>query len=125
MTLRFEVDATAATAELDRLSRGADPAEFEEALVSGVGAVSAKVHVITTRLRTSGHSESEFSGGRWEGTIGFARDPGIFELARGDSPTANHPEGGHFFMNPGGEQFCEQVRQSLIHYVTGGEGDIG
>jgi hypothetical protein len=122
VSVRFSVDASAASRELDRLTRGADPERFEGALVAAVGVIGSKVHVITGKLRASGHSDSEFSGGRWQGTVGFARYPGIYELARGDTPTRNHPDGGHFFMNPGGEEFCEQVKQFLLDYVTDGEG---
>jgi hypothetical protein len=120
MSVRFSCDASKPIAELDRLAKGPDPMRFESALTSGLATADAKVHVLTGRLRESGHALSEYDDGRWTGTISFARHPGIFELARGDSPTMNHPEGGHFFLNPGGDEFVKGVYDALDDYVSGG-----
>jgi hypothetical protein len=111
--------------ELDRLARG--PAgetttAMESALMTGYALSEARVHVITGRLKASGHPSSEFDGATWDGQISFARYPGIFELARGDAPTANHPEGGHYFLDPGGPSFERGVRQAVWDWVTGGKG---
>ena len=125
MTVRFSVDASRAIAELDRLAKGPDTTTFEAALAAGLATTDAKVHEITGHLRSSGHPVSEDKGGEWEGTIAYARYPGIYELARGDRPTRNHPEGGHFFFDPGGEEFVEGVRRALMSYVSGGEDEEG
>lgn len=121
MTVRFSCDAREAVNETDRLSRGPDPVQFEFALAAGLAAVDAKVHELTGRLKASGHVTSEASDGSWEGTIGYARYPGIYELARGDTPTRNHPEGGHFLFDPGGPEYAERVKRALVAFVTGGE----
>jgi hypothetical protein len=65
---------------------------------------------------------SHNSGDVWEGEISFARHPGIFELARGDSPTKFHPEGGHYFFDPGGPEFLREVRKAIWDWVTDGKG---
>jgi hypothetical protein len=121
VSLRIEADASRALAELDRLSRGPDPGTFEVPLAAATAAVASRVHKISGRLAESGHPSSEMSEGRWEGTLAYARYPGIFELARGNRPTGNHPEGKHFFFDPGGEDFLRGVRRALVAYVTDGE----
>lgn len=119
--ISFEVDAEEAIAELDRLAKGPELGGMEGALASGYMTTSQRVHVLTGRLKESGHPISSFSDGTWEGIISYARHPGIFELARGDSPTMNHPEGGHFFFDPGGEEFLAGVKKAIMDYVSGGE----
>lgn len=115
----------AAGPELDRLAAGPGPetiARFEGALAQGTSATELRAHVITGHLRASVHSDSSFTGEEWTGTISAARYPGIFELARGDTPTQNHPEGGHYFFDPGGPQFEHDVREAIWDWVTGGMG---
>jgi hypothetical protein len=122
MSIHFDVDASGALGEIDRLAKGPDTGVFESALLTGFTEASAKVHVITGRLKSSGRPESSYEGGRWEGTIAFARHPGVFELARGDeTPTANHPEGQHFFLNPAGENYLESVKREIDDFVGGGK----
>lgn len=107
--------------ELDRLTRGPvgeTLARMEAALATGFITTEARVHIITGRLKASGHPTSSFDGGRWEGEINFARYPGIFELARGNAPTMNHPEGGHYLFSPGGEDFERDVRHAVWDFVT-------
>lgn len=99
-SIKVLVDAQEVLAELDRLAAGPDPRKFESIMTSTYMAVDAQVHVLTGKLKGSGHMESTWSGDTWEGTIGFLRYPGIFELARGNQPTLNHPEGGHHFYEP-------------------------
>lgn len=124
----------AAGPELDRLAAG--PAgstllEMEAALASAYMVTEARVHVITGHLKASGHPSSSFDGEEWTGEIDFARYPGIYELARGNRPTRNHPEGGHYFFDPGGPDFERAVRQAVWDFVTddaGGAapaGDLG
>lgn len=117
--IRIVVDDRDVMAELDRLAKGPDTMPFEAALATGYMTVANNVHVITARLKGSGFPHSSTEDDSWEGTISFARHPGIFELARGDSPTLNHPEGGHYFFDPGGEEFVKEVRQSLMDWVRG------
>jgi hypothetical protein len=123
--VRFEVDISGPLAELDRLVKGPDPAEFEAALAAGLAGTQAKVHEITGFLKQSGHPQSEMDEGSWRGTISYARHPGIFELARGDRPTRNHPEGGHYFFSPAGEAYTGQVKRILVAFVTNGEDEGG
>jgi hypothetical protein len=116
----------AAGDELDRLAFG--PAgltlvEMEAALIAGYIATEAQVHVETGFLKSSGHPSSSFDGARWEGEIGFARYPGIFELARGNAPTKNHPEGGHYFFDESGPEFERRVRQAVWDFVTSSSTD--
>jgi hypothetical protein len=108
-------------AELDRLAKGPDPMDFEAELLQGMLTVSHQVHIITGYLLGSGHPESEFSAGEWKGEIDFARYPGIYELALGNTPSKYHPEGGHFFFDPGGKQFVNGVRRVLMEFVSSGE----
>lgn len=119
--IKFSVDLDGAGLELARLAKGPVTAVpmFEAALLDGYVTSEARVHVITGQLKASGHPSSEFDGTTWTGTISFARYPGIYELARGDSPTLNHPEGGHYFFDPGGREFERAVRQETWEWVTG------
>jgi len=71
---------------------------FERLTDSAYRAVRTKTHVDTGGLRRSGFPATHFDGEEWSGTISFARNPGIFELARGNTPSKAHPEGGHFFF---------------------------
>jgi hypothetical protein len=119
--VKFSVDIDGPLAELDRLIEGPDLGAFEEAMSAGLAASFEKVHVLTGHLKTTGRGITELGEGSWEGTMAFARHPGIFELARGDHPTRNHPEGGHFFFDPGGEEYLEAVKRALIAYVTDGQ----
>lgn len=73
--------------------------KFEKTFHSSFLAVRGRTHVDTGYLRFSGITRTHFDGDEWSGEIAFARNPGIFELARGDTPTYTHPEGGHFFFN--------------------------
>lgn len=120
--IKFQIDIDEVVAELDRLIQGPDLGEFESAMLQGYLTTADRVHVITGFLKGSGNTSSKIESGSWEGTIGFARYPGIYELARGDSPTLNHPEGGHFLFDPGGELFTDLTKEALIAWVTGGEG---
>lgn len=123
--IRWDVDLDGAGGEMDRLAAGPGAgtiAKFETALMEGTLVTEARVHVITGRLKTSVHSSSVFTGDEWSGTIGAARHPGIYELARGNSPTKYHPEGGHYFLDPGGPKFEHDVREALWDWVTDGHG---
>jgi hypothetical protein len=123
MGVSFSVDPDGAGDELDRLAAGPDTGRFESILLAGFMETAAKVHVITGELKASGRPESSYDGGRWEGTIAFARHPGVFELARGDAPTKNHPEGEHFFFDPAGENYLDAVKREMDEFVSGGEAD--
>lgn len=115
----------AAGPELDRLAKGPvgeTVLAMEAALSRGYIESVVRAHVITGYLKASGHAQSSFDGDVWEGEIDFARDPGIFELWRGNYPTDNHPEGGHYFFDPGGEDFERGVRQATWDFVTDGDG---
>lgn len=115
----------AAGLELDRLAVGPvgeTVLAMEAALMAGYVTTEARVHVITGYLKASGHPSSSFDGEQWEGEIDFARYPGIYELARGNSPTLNHPEGGHYFFDPGGPDFEHAVRQAVWDFITDGRG---
>lgn len=113
----------AAGPELDRLAAGPGSEtvmRMETALAEGTSITEARAHVITGYLKASVSSDSSFAIDIWTGTIKAARHPGIFELARGDSPTFNHPEGGHYFFDPGGPQFEHDVREAVWDWITGG-----
>jgi hypothetical protein len=134
VSVRFEVDISGphgAGTELDRLRDGPGPAtlaRFEMALLTAYVTSETRVHVITGHLKASGHPSSHYDGDQWHGEVDFARYPGVFELARGNAPTANHPEGGHYFFDPGGPEFLREVRQAMYDYVThdmGGSAPVG
>lgn len=126
--MKFEVNLygpRGAGFELDRLAEGPGGEtilRFESALAAGVSMTEARVHIITGFLKSSVHPESSFDGESWEGSIDASRYPGIYELARGDSPTLNHPEGGHYFFDPGGPYFLHEVREAVWDWVTAGHG---
>lgn len=102
MSVSVTMDASAVIRELDRLSRGPGAGgttfALERILLQNFAQTQAQVHVMTGVLKGSGHPSSSFDGDVWEGTISYARHPGIFELARGNRATVNHPEGGHYFF---------------------------
>ena len=123
--IRIEVDLDGAGHELDRLAKGpagATVARMEAALLSGYAVSAARVHVITGYLKSTLHPGSSFTGDVWEGTISAARYPGIYELARGNMPTENHPEGSHYFFGPGGQDFEREVRHAVWDWVTDDKG---
>lgn len=88
---------------------------FEKTLAEAFVAVKAHVHVLTGGLLASGVTATSFDGGIWHGQIDFARDPGIFELARGDKPSAMHPDGGHFFFDAA-EPFEDEWKRDMLLY---------
>lgn len=123
--IRIEVDLNGVGDELDRLAHGPGPetvGRMEAALLAGFATSEGKVHVITGYLKSTLHPSSSFSGDVWEGEMSAARHPGIFELARGDSPTKYHPTGGHYFFGPGGQDFERAVRYAVWDWVTDGDG---
>lgn len=117
--------------ELDRLAEGPTGEtvmRMEAALAEATVVTEGRIHVITGGLKASLHPSSSFDGDSWEGTLSAARHPGIFELARGNAPTMNHPEGGHYFYDPGGPDFERDVRRAVWDWVTsdhGGEAPSG
>jgi len=80
------------------------------------------VHVITGHLKAEGRPSSSFSGDVWEGTIAYPRRPGIFELARGNSPTLNHPEGGHGFFRSSYEETPDEYKDAVMGFLRGENG---
>jgi hypothetical protein len=54
-----------------------------------------QVHVETGKLKGSGKLRTDATADLWSAEVTYARYPGIFELARGDTPTRFHPEGEH------------------------------
>lgn len=118
--LTFEVSAERAIAELDRLATGPGTARFDALMTTYYGMVAGKVHILTGRLKASGSMVSSWDGGTWEGTISYLRYPGIFELARGNTPTKNHPEGGHHFFEPayGSEK---DYQATILAWLDGGD----
>lgn len=124
----FAVYLDGAGAELDRLAAGPGMktiAEMEAALLLGYAITESRVHVITGALKASGHPQSDFDEFTWTGVINFARKPGIFELARGDSSTRHHPyPGRHYFFDPGGHEFEKGVRQAFWDWVTDWKGGV-
>jgi hypothetical protein len=115
----------AAGVELTRLEAGPGGTAvmaMEAALAAAAITTEGRVHVITGFLKASGTVHSAFGGDQWEGEIDYSRYPGIYELARGNAPTLNHPEGGHYFFDPGGPDFERGVRQAVWDFVTDGTG---
>lgn len=74
-------------------------AYFEKTTALLFADTQAHVHVETGALKASGIVRTHFDGSEWSGEIEYDAHPGIFELARGDTPTRTHPTGGHFFFD--------------------------
>lgn len=77
---------------------------------AAASAVDAHVHVESERLKLSGRHPTHVYDDIWTGEITYYRKPGIFELARGDSPSRNHPEGGHYFFEAA-EPFMNAIEE--------------
>jgi hypothetical protein len=125
MGIGIYIDLDGAGDELERLARGPGAetlGRMESGLMAGYAMSEAKVHVITGYLKATGHASSSYSGDTWEGTMSWARHPGVFELARGNTPTRYHPDGGHYFMSEGGPYFERQVREAMWDWITDGRG---
>jgi hypothetical protein len=124
----FTVYLDGAGDELDRLAAGPPPeiiARMEAATLGCFVATEQRVHVITGELRASGHPQTSYELDVWSGQVNFARNPGIFELARGDAPTRHHPfPGFHYFFEPAGHFFEKAVRQAFWDWVTDGKGGV-
>lgn len=124
----FTVWLDGAGEHLDRLAAGPDMrtiASMEAALLTGFSITERRVHVITGGLLASGHPQSSYDKFTWSGEIDYDRDPGIFELARGDRPTAEHPyPGRHYFFDPGGPVFLRGVVQAFWDWVTDYKGGL-
>ena len=101
MSLRFEVNLDGTAVNLERLTHP-PTAELEAVLATTFAITEARVHVITGRLKASGRPVSEHFHDTWSGTLEFAGDPGIYELARGPRKTKYHGGLGdsHFFFDP-------------------------
>jgi hypothetical protein len=128
VTASFVVYLDGAGDELDRLAKGPDAktiARMEAALLAGFTTTEQRVHVITGALKATGHPSSYLDISTWSGEMDYARDPGVFELARGNRPTRYHPfPGMHYFFEPGGPAFLREVRQAFWDWVTDGRGGI-
>jgi hypothetical protein len=98
--------------------------KFEATLAETFVAVDAKVHVLTGALKASGTTHTDYDGSTWSGSIEFAEHPGIFELARGDEPSLNHPEGGHAFFDAT-KLFHQQFEDDLKLWVESHLGKAG
>lgn len=126
MGVRFEVDFGEALREIERLARGpsGDGTTFrlEQVMLWNFEAIQEDVHVITGQLKAGGRPESTFDGEEWTGTISFPRHPGIFELARGNAPTQNHPEGGHYFFRSSYEVTPERYEGVVMGFLRGENG---
>lgn len=119
MTTGVTLEITGLSRIIENLERMGDKpdfkslARFETALAVVFAAVEERVHVITGKLLASGFTTSSFDGSEWAGTIEYAYHPGIFELARGNEPTKNHPEGEHNFFDAAWEVGPEMFGQTL------------
>jgi hypothetical protein len=122
VSVRVTVDISDPDHELARLEAGPGAGHatmsLEGILARSFAATQFQVHVLSGGLKASGHPESEYDGAVWSGTLVYARHPGIFELARGDSPTANHPEGGHFFFDAA-HRFNAEYKQAVADWLEG------
>jgi hypothetical protein len=84
--------------------------KLEQVLADAYEASQAIVHVITGDLKMSGVPHTSYSGSEWSGGIDYARHPGIFELALGNTPSIDHPEGQHgAFLEEAVEPFSHKI----------------
>jgi len=124
--VKFEVDFSEVTRELDRLAKGPDArayAAFESVFVEAFAVIEEDVHIETGSLFSTGKIESSMEGPfEWEGTIryggpapGMINDPvyyGVFELARG---------GEHFFFRAAHELIPHDMVLTTIEFFANGE----
>jgi hypothetical protein len=119
--ISFEVDAEKVINELTRLADGPGGGRFDAIMTTYAARVAERVHILTGRLKASGHMESSWDGHQWDGMIGYLKHPGIFELARGNTPTKNHPEGEHHFFEPVYES-QKDYRAEILLWLAEGAG---
>lgn len=100
LSISFDVDLGNVPRELARLEHP-PVIELEGVLATTFAITQARVHVITGKLKASGHPDSEYFNDIWSGTLSYDGNPGIFELARGPRPSKHHkPPDTHFFFDP-------------------------
>lgn len=98
--IQFSLDLGSVPRELDRLKHP-PVIELEGVLATTFEITQGRVHVITGKLKASGHPSSEYRDEIWSGTLSYDANPGIFELARGPKPSRYHkPPDTHFFFDP-------------------------
>jgi hypothetical protein len=123
VSVSFTVDFSQVIRELDRLGsgpgHGGTTFRLEGIMLANFQETQQAVHVITGHLKAEGHPSSSFDGDKWEGTISYPRKPGIFELARGNRPTQNHPEGGHYFFESSYEETPQQYKDAITGFLRG------
>lgn len=92
---------------------------LEERLARAFEASQGVVHVLSGGLRTSGIPHSSYDGDVWTGGIDYARNPGIFELALGDEPSLNHPEGEHgAYLTTAVDPYANQIGEVIDEMMT-------
>jgi hypothetical protein len=100
----------AAFGELEHSPGFQDIGRLEQCLADAFEGSQEAVHVLRGGLKASGVPHTSYAGSTWEGGIDYAGNPGIFELARGDDPSLNHPEGAHAdFLTKAVEPYAEKV----------------
>jgi hypothetical protein len=123
VTVSITVDMDDVIHEIKRLADGPGAGEttfaLERILLENFAQTQEQVHIITGMLKAGGHPSSSFDGDVWEGTIAYPRHPGIFELARGNHPTANHPEGGHYFFSSSYEDTPARYEAAMLGFLQG------
>ncbi len=123
MSVSFTVDFSQVLHEIDRLAAGPGAGgttfRLEGIMLQNFQQTQQDVHVITGHLKAEGHPSSSFDGDVWEGTISYPRRPGIFELARKNQPTQNHPEGGHAFFRSSYEETPQQYEAAMMGFLRG------
>lgn len=112
MSISVTMDATSVIRELDRLAAGPSPyvGALESVLLQSFMDTQAVVHVRTGYLKGTGRPESEFDGEVWTGTLAYARNPGIFELARGKS---------HYFFDPAYRVTPQGYENAIEEFLRG------
>jgi hypothetical protein len=107
--IEIDVDFSGWLAKLEELQHP-PIMELESIFLAKFQEVQAAVHVITGSLKGSGRTDTDYAEGVWKaemvfggpapgyphGNVGYA----LAELARGNAPTLNHPEGGHYYYEP-------------------------
>lgn len=118
--IKIERITNGVEAEIDRLSDGPTPLDYEKfdnVLLAQFAATQAKVHVITRSLKNSGKSKSSTGKNRWEGEITYGGpSPGSVHNPVDYAEYERERDASHDFLAPAPkmENYYIQAMQAFL-----------